>query len=169
MGTDFSRMHHHWSLSGLLLILLIAPQCLVNAGMFLYGRQHLPSWMNTQALSSHGADEEYTESLNDQDSSPRTSPLMMKRPSPSQIETLKRLYNVEMVRRLSGGGGLFDMTYLSDQAKHMERQQQQQLEENKKDALEDAPRSSQALRLPKGPVMPIFGLTSPYISVLRSN
>ena len=52
---------------------------------------------------------------------------MMRRPSPSQMETLKRLYNVEMVRRLSGGGGLFDMTYLSDQARNMERQQQQQV------------------------------------------
>ena len=53
------------------------------------------------------------------------APIMMKRPSPSQMETLKRLYNVEMVRRLSGGGGLFDMTYLSGQASHMQRQQQQ--------------------------------------------
>ena len=52
---------------------------------------------------------------------------MMRRPSPSQMETLKRLYNVEMVRRLSGGGGLFDMTYLSDRASNMERQQQEQV------------------------------------------
>ena len=55
------------------------------------------------------------------------APIMMKRPSPSQMETLKRLYNVEMVRRLSGGGGLFDMTYLSGQASHMQRQQHQQV------------------------------------------
>ena len=42
-------------------------------------------------------------------------------------------------------------------------------EENKKDdAL--APRSSQALRLPKGPLklMKSFGLTSPYINILYS-
>lgn len=38
-------------------------------------------------------------------------------------------------------------------------------EKEKDDAL--APRSSQALRLPKGPVMQSFGLTSPYITILR--
>ena len=37
-------------------------------------------------------------------------------------------------------------------------------EKEKDDAL--APRSSQALRLPKGPVMQSFGLTSPYINIL---
>ena len=72
-----------------------------------------------------------TENLEDSDETegPRTASLMMipkimKRPQ-RQMEDLKRLYNVEMIRRLSGG--LFDMSYLSDMAKQNERQQQQQV------------------------------------------
>ena len=61
---------------------------------------------------------------------PRTAslvmaPKIMKKPSPSQLEILKRLYNVEMARRLSGG--LFDMSYLSDMAEQNERQKQEQV------------------------------------------
>ena len=63
------------------------------------------------------------------------APPLTKRPSPSdletlslsQLETLRRLYNVEMVRRLAGGGGLLDMSYLNDQASQVERHQQQQV------------------------------------------
>ena len=60
---------------------------------------------------------------------------LTKRPSPSeletlslsQLETLRRLYNVEMVRRLAGGGGFMDMTYLSDQASQVEQHKQRQV------------------------------------------
>ena len=70
-----------------------------------------------------------TENLEDSDETegPTTASLMMfpkimKRPQ-SEMEDLKRLYNVEMIRRLSGG--LFDVSYLM--AKQNERQQQQQV------------------------------------------
>merc|ERR1711971_672045 len=173
MGTVSSRMHIYLPL----FTVLIVPYYLSQAGPFTYGKQQLPAWMNSQAFSTSGFgrfskadDDTDTESLEDVAEGPRTASLMMipkimKRPQ-SELEDLKRLYNVEMIRRLSGG--LFDMSYLM--AKQNERQQQQQLdekeEEEKNDAL--APRSSQALRLPKGPVMQSFGLTSPYITVLRS-
>merc|ERR1712176_91359 len=174
MGTLSWRMPSYLPL----FTVLIIPYYLVKAGPFTYGKQHLPAWMNSQAISTRGFGrftkaEDDTDILDNPDLvsaslSPRTASLLMvpeKRPSPSQLEVLKRLYNVEMVRRLSGG--LFDMSYLSDMAEQNERQQHQQLEEIEEEEKDDAlaPRSSQALRLPKGPVMQSFGLTSPYVSI----
>merc|ERR1712222_156337 len=173
MGTVFSRMHMYLSL----FTVLIVPFYLVQAGPFTFGKQHLPAWMNSQAISTRGfgrfnkVDDEDTDSENldgpdftSESLTPRTASLMsvpkMKKPSPSQLEILRRLYNVEMARRLSGG--LFDMSYLSDMAEQNERQKQEQLEEKEEEEA-PAPRSSQALRvrLPKGPVTQSFGLTSP--------
>ena len=52
---------------------------------------------------------------------PKTASLkIMKKPSPSELEILRRLYNVEMARRLSGG--LFDMSYLSDMAEQQKQE-----------------------------------------------
>merc|ERR1711934_353235 len=158
MGTVFSRMHLYLSL----LTVIIVPFYLVQAGPFTFGKQHLPSWMNSQAISTQGfgrfnkVDDEDTDSenldgpdLTSESLTPRTASLMsvpkMKKPSPSQLEILRRLYNVEMARRLSGG--LFDMSYLSDMAEQNERQKQEQLEEKEEEEDALAPRSSQALRV----------------------